>query len=1298
MVGITNEANILVNGTECKALLDTGSTVSTISQTFYDKLSDKVPIKPLSELLRVEGASGHEIPYVGYVELDVTVPDVEKGENIPVLLLVVSETNYNSKVPILLGTNALVPFMYIFSEQVCKSKENRLCSWQTAFRTIKVQDNSLRRQNYSLGVVKSTSEVRIRSNCSLIVNGVVDNKLTYRNCLISTNSCSRSVLPEDVELTPIVSYYDQNSKMELPIRVSNLSSRTIVIPERAVLCEIQPVDLADFPTTDSVDSRDENDFLSKFDMTGIKLNPESEKSFKELLLNWRDIFSQHDLDLGHTKLAKHRIDLIDETPFKQRYRRIPPTMYDEVKNHLQQLLESGVIRKSHSPWASNIVLVRKKCGALRICIDYRQLNKRTIKDSYALPRIEELLDCLSGSKYFSVLDMKSGYHQVEIEEEHKPRTAFTVGPLGFWEMNYLAFGLCNAPSTYQRIMEECLGDLNHKICLIYLDDLIIFSKTVEEHFERLEKVFQKIKEHNLKFTPKKCKFFQEKVRYVGHIVSEAGIEADPAKTEKVLNWPTPKNSDEVRQFLGFAGYYRKFVPGFSKIARPLNDLLVGHPAKKMRKGKLGSVQTPDWKWGSEQQVAFDKLKSLLTSPPILGYAQYGKSFILHTDASHEGLGAVLYQEQQGHKRVIAYASRGLSQSERNYAAHKLEFLALKWAIVDKFHDYLYGSEFVVFTDNNPITYVLTSAKLDATGHRWLAALSAYNFSIKYRTGGSSADADGLSRLPGCKRDELETISNDSIKAISKACQLDNYFETLCLSTQVISEVTSDFDIDPLDMNTRYWRRAQRADPVIGELMGFVNNKQRPPAKYLGKHKELVPYIREFDHFIMKRGILYRKYNSDIGEKFQLVLPQQYHEEVLRGLHDDVGHLGRDKTLGLVRERFYWPKMASSVDQKIKNCWRCTTRKTPTNIRAPLVSIKTSQPLELVSLDYLSLEMSKGGYAYILVVTDHFTKYAQAYATTNQSAQTTANVFFNQFVVHYGFPRRIHSDQGRQFEGQLIKELCKIAGIDKSRTTSYHSMGNGCTERFNKTLLNMLGTLELDKKKDWKRYLAPLVHAYNSTIHDTTGFSPYYLMFGKEPRLAVDVALGLPEMPGKQNPSKFVASLRKRLMEAYNLAKAETNKSQAHQKRNYDLRVRGSSLRVGDRVLVKAVAFEGKHKLANRWQEPPYIVVAQPNIEIPVFKVKREDGSGEPRVLHRNMLLPIGSLPIPNDKPRVTKRRSTSFSSQRGGDRSDHDLKFSESSSDSEEEVMIVVNKNKKPVNSDSSIVDETDSKWSGFRH
>ena len=335
--------------------------------------------------------------------------------------------------------------------------------------------------------------------------------------------------------------------MELPIRVSNLSSRTNVIPERAVLCEIQPVDLADFPTTNSVDSTDENDFPSKFDMTGIKLKPETEL---ELLLNWRDIFSQHDLDLGHTKLAKHRIDLIDETPFKQRYRHIPPTMYDEVKNHLQQLLDCGVIRKSHSPWASNIVLVRKKCGALRICIDYRQLNKRTIKDSYALPYIEELLDCLSGSKYFSVLDMKSGYHQVEIEEEHKPRTAFTVGPLGFWEMNHLAFGLCNAPSTYQRIMEECLVDLNHQICLIYLDNLIIFSTTVE-------------------------------------------------------------------------------------------------------------------------------LKSLLASPPILGYAQYGKPFFLHNDASHEGLGAVLYQDQQGHKRVTAYASRGLYQSERNYAAHKLEFLALK---------------------------------------------------------------------------------------------------------------------------------------------------------------------------------------------------------------------------------------------------------------------------------------------------------------------------------------------------------------------------------------------------------------------------------------------------------------------------------------------------------------------------------------------------------------------------------------------------------------------------------------------
>ena len=248
-------------------------------------------------------------------------------------------------------------------------------------------------------------------------------------------------------------------------------------------------------------------------------------------------------------------------------------MYEEVREHLKLLLTTGVIRESESPWASPVVLVRKKTGALRFCVDYRLLNQKTVRDAYVLPRIEECFDYLSGAKYFSCLDLRSGYYQVDIEEEDKPKTAFTVGHLGFYEFNKMPFGLSNSPATFQRLMEKVIGDLHLKKYLVFLDDIIIHGRTKEEHLERLSRVFQKLREHGLKLNFGKCKFFQQRIQYLGHIISEAGIETDPEKIDKVRDWPIPKNPDHVREFLGFCGYYRKFVKDFAKLAKPLNALL-----------------------------------------------------------------------------------------------------------------------------------------------------------------------------------------------------------------------------------------------------------------------------------------------------------------------------------------------------------------------------------------------------------------------------------------------------------------------------------------------------------------------------------------------------------------------------------------------------------------------------------------------------------------------------------------------------------------------------------------------------
>jgi transposase InsO family protein len=984
---------------------------------------------------------------------------------------------------------------------------------------------------------------------------------------------------------------------------------------------MQPVDITEL---ENVEPKEVQSLKEQIQLDSHRLSPEQQEEALNLIQEFGHAFARNEEDIGFYPHVKHPIHLSDSRPFKQRHRPIPPHMLDEVRSHLQQLLASGVIRRSYSPWSSNIVLARRKDGRLRMCTDFRQLNNATVKDAYALPRIDEILDCLSGSEYFSILDMKSGYYSVEIQEDHKERTAFTVGPLGFYEYNRLPFGLSNSPATYQRAMEGILGDLHLKTCLIYLDDIIIFSKTYEEHVTRLRQVLQRISDAGLKMAPKKCWFFQERVTYVGHCVSKDGLAPDPSKTEVIRDWPTPKTPEEVRRFLGFAGYYRKFVRDFSRIAAPLS-VLMPTPAKKTRGKRPARPQKP-WTWGEAEQKSFDTLKAALTTPPVLGYADFTQPFLLHTDASVQGLGAILYQEKEDGKRVIAYASRGLNRAERNYPAHKLEFLALKWAVTEKFKDYLYGAKFTVMTDNNPLTYVLTTAKLDATGHRWLAALQAFNFTIKYKPGVQNIDADTLSRLPVDPASEPDSheMATEVVHTICNSVHVPAV-ETLCLSATAVDFLTDPEEGGIAEFSVTDWRRTQNTDPVLGPWMTQLRSQKRPRNQDFPNTPEHLAMLKNFESLCLRRGVLYRETTVDGEKQSQIVLPASMISRVLRGLHDDVGHPGRDRTTGLVRERFWWPGMAKQVETWCKRCDRCIRRKSNTQT-APLVNIVTTQPLELVSIDYMTLESSSGGYQHVLVLTDHFTRYAQAVPTRNQTAKTTADAIFNNFIVHYGFPKRLHSDQGANFESRVIKELCQITGMDKSRTTPYHPMGNGMTERYNRTLLSMLGTLEPEKKQNWHKHVAPLVHAYNCTRHESTGFSPYYLMYGREPRLPVDVLLGLNRTPGSETPGTYAKELRERLQAAYQTATKAANEARQKQKTAYDTKARGAVLQEGDRVLIKILAFEGKHKLANKWHEETYVVEAQPDPNIPVYVVAMESDRRAKKTLHRNHLLPIGSIP------------------------------------------------------------------------
>ena len=986
---------------------------------------------------------------------------------------------------------------------------------------------------------------------------------------------------------------------------------------------------SDCKDTQSNEQDDGSWILNLIDLSGIEDWPEKlQQDAKDMLKRNAQVFSKDDMDMGRTKLVKHHIKLTDPAPFKEAYRRIPPQMYDEVKAHIQEMLDLGAIRPSNSPWASAIVLVRKKDGRLRFCIDLRRLNNRTVKDAYSLPRIESILDSLGGAQIFTTLDLKAGYWQVEMAEECKAYTAFTCGPLGFYECDTMPFGATNAPATFQRLMHDCLGDLNMNWCIVYLDDIIVFSDTKEEHLKRLEAVFQKLMAAGLKLKPTKCFFFRDEIEYLGHVVSGKGISTNPKKIEAVTKWPTPKTVYDVRSFLGFVGYYRRFIKNFSKITKPIREVITGLENQSKRAAKKTHIE-----WTDIADSAFETLKTMCVNTPILAYPDYQLPFTLHTDSSTDGLGAVLYQKQNGKQRVIAYASRSVSKAESNYPAHKLEFLALKWAVCEKFHEYLYGTKpFEVFTDNNPLTYVLTSAKLDACGQRWVAKLANYNFSIKYRCGVNNTEADALSRIkwPEAISEKLDLdnrcMDTHIINAIlTGAVSKSSLIESVSCNTDVIP---TELDKTTSKLSNINWMKEQRLDPNLGVIIRLIESGQLFKRKLQGKDStELKSFLRNKRCLKLYKDVLYRKSYSDNSTTkrtmWQLVVPKLFRERALSGCHDDVGHQGILRTLSLLRERFYWPGMQEEATQYVMRCSRCLRRKTPPQV-APLQPILVTQPLELVHMDYLSLEPSKGNIENVLVITDHFTRYALAYPSKTQTAQATARILWDNFICHYGFPEKFISDQGRNFESDLIKELCKIAGVKKVHTTPYHPQGNGQCERFNSTLCNMLGTLSDEEKSDWKSHLGCMTHAYNCTKHASTTYSPYYLMFGRHPRLPIDIEFGLhkPNCSDNSSKSRYIQKLRRRLNYAFQKASKYSDQQAKKYKQGYDKSVKGPQLHVNDLVLVKIVAHKGRHKLQDRWEPEEYVVIEQPITGTPVYKVKPVNGNNV-RTLHRNLLLPLG---------------------------------------------------------------------------
>ena len=670
-------------------------------------------------------------------------------------------------------------------------------------------------------------------------------------------------------------------------------------------------------------------------------------------------------------------------------------------------------------------------------------------------------------------------------------------------------------------MELVLKGMTRKQCVVYIDDVIVYGTTFEETHNRLQAVFDRLRQAQLRLKPKKCFLFKPSTLYLGYVVSSEGVKPDPNKVESLRTWHRPCDIRGLRAFLGMASYHRKFIRNFAEVAEPLILLT--------RRG------TP-WVWEDPQQQAFDHLRTALMTDPVLAHPKREGEFILDTDASAHSIGGALYQMQDGEERLIGYASKTLSGAQKNYCTTKRELLAVV-RMVKQFRHYLWGNHFTIRTDHASLTWLLRFKDADGMLARWIAELAPYQINVSYREGKNHLNADGLSRrrCRGCPR--LDCPDKDSPSPGS-----------LCSSS-------SDGELDPCDLQINPQINTIERKPQLRSLPGFVvssvapvagnNNTPEEPPKHrtyteaeiqelqqrdsdispvlswlsqstdrpdanlvVIESSETQSLVAQWDRLSIRNNILIYHGGPAGFESPRYVTPKCIRLEILHLAHDNVfsGHGGITRTRERIRSRWYWPRYFNDIARYVGSCPQCRQRKGDLpNLRSPLQKQLIGVPFQRIGMDILDVHhISSRGNRYIIVIVDYFSKWSIAVARRNHKAQTCAEVIVNQFVCQFGVPLEILSDQGREFEGHLFQGVCELLRIHKIRTAPYRPQTDGLVERHNRTLLDMLSKYVRYQYSDWDDHLPFLTMAYNTSVHDSTGCTPFSLVYGREALLPSDL--------------------------------------------------------------------------------------------------------------------------------------------------------------------------------------------------
>ncbi len=1025
--------------------------------------------------------------------------------------------------------------------------------------------------------VRAAEDIVIPGRSEMIVPGTIEGGGTSTTTLISTS-------PEMESAGVAVGKVLVNATHgDCLVRLLNPSETSQAIRQGDVIAGAEEVDELQSPSPQiSVATPNEIPAhlteLYEKTVTEGNLEPHVAQKLKHLLIKHAGVFATSDEDLGRTNVVEHHIDTSDHAPIRQAPRRIPLAQQPECDKAIADMLAQGVIEPGQSPWASPVVLVRKKDGSLRFCVDYRKLNSVTKFDAYPLPRIDETLDTLAGAQWFSTLDLISGYWQVGLTPEAKVKSAFCVRS-GLYLWRVMPFGLCNAPSTFERLMETVLQGLHWKKCLVYLDDIVIFGRTSQELLHRMDDVFDRLFRAGLKIKPRKCRLFRRETEFLGHVISGEGVKVNPDKITAIKDWPVPECAKEVRSFLGTAGYYRKFIAQFATIAAPLHELTGGGQA---------------FEWTESCQQAFDQLKTALCNAPILNFPVAKAKFVLDTDASERGIGAVLSQlvpidtkdgTEAYEERVLSYASRTLSPQEKRYCTTRKELLAVVW-FLRHYRSYLYGQEFLVRTDHSSLQWICNFWEPEGQIARWLQVLGEYNFRVIHRPGKQHQNADGLSRRGPCTQCSKEV---EDLPVTEVVCpeRLDNVPITRRMVNNVCAiTFTPEWTANQLAV----W---QEADDDLNPVVSALKAGQLPTAKsQAGFSAKTKRCFADWERLKLRGGVVYREWYNNKGEveNYQLLTPKCIRATILEAAHDNdlAGHFAERKTAAKVRRHFFWPGLAGDVHQFCQSCLICQQRKPlPTRPHHPLQQEVIGEPMQKVTIDILGFEKATSrGNKYILVIVDTLTKWAEALPMPDERAETVAKLLVEEFVCRYGIPSQLHSDQGRQFEATVFQEMCALLQISKTRTTPLYPQSDGQTERLNRTILDLLAKTAADNPFEWDNKLPYAMAAYRSTPHTTTDETPNRLMLGRE--TTTPLQLLTPPPPDMIRRTPWVEVLHENFQEAQKRVLAHFGKEQRLQKASYDRRLKYIELEEGEQVwlAVKRMKRKGPYKLnPQRWDGP-----------------------------------------------------------------------------------------------------------------